>query len=140
MSKLVIHLEQGPIGWHDFSSLSAVPDQKERALRSFGGLAIGSVPLRALLYSATARYVTFRSDDGYSTALSWASLDDCFVAYRLGALPLPRKLGGPFRAIIVGASRHSCLKYVDAIELGEQPRPDLRPSCAHAAPVDHWSE
>jgi DMSO/TMAO reductase YedYZ molybdopterin-dependent catalytic subunit len=133
MDKLAIHRQGQPVRCYDFLALSALPGQEERAVRSLGGMEIGSIPLRALLGGDRCRHLTFHSEDGYATSIAWESLDECVLSYRLDARPLPRRLGGPFRVFIVGATPRSCLKYVDVIELAEQPSQEVLPVCHHDA-------
>jgi DMSO/TMAO reductase YedYZ molybdopterin-dependent catalytic subunit len=108
MEKLFLQHESSIVGL-DFASLLSLPDQDERPCRSFGGMVLGSVRLSALLGDRAARYLTFHSFDGYCTSLPWAAIDHCAIAYRLDRIPLPGRLGGPFRLFILGARPRASL-------------------------------
>jgi DMSO/TMAO reductase YedYZ molybdopterin-dependent catalytic subunit len=130
MEKLFLQHDGSLVGL-DFASLLSLPEQDERPSRSFGGMVLGSVRLRTLLGDRVSRYFTFHSFDGYCTSLPWAAVDHCAIAYRLDRIPLPGRLGGPFRLVMLGAHPHSSLKHVEMIELGDQPRPEVMPRCVH---------
>jgi hypothetical protein len=134
MSTLVIHNEDRRVAWLSFGRLAGFQDQEQPTGERFGGLPFRAVRLGAIFarLELCDSFVTVHSEDGYSLCLPWSRISEGAIIYRLGALPLPRRFGGPFRLIIEN-DPHSSLKLVDVITVTSQPGLQLLPTCSHLA-------
>jgi len=71
-----------------------------------------------------ARYVKFYSADGqYADALTLeqANLPDVMIVLLMDGRPIPRVLGGPARLIVPKMYAYKAVKWVNRIELIDQP-------------------
>ena len=85
------------------------------------------IPLRDLVAMASpgagARWVAFRSRDGYTESLPLADVQrsaEIMVAYDLDGSPLPDSHGFPARMVIPGRYGMKAPKWLDSVELGAQ--------------------
>lgn len=108
----------------DFAALRALGEQLVEPTEMLGGQPIAAVRLEVLLALAglapqTRSIVAESSDGSFSTTLPLANLDGCVVIYRIGAMPFPRELGGPFRLVTRGHGGD--VKALGAIWASEEP-------------------
>src|SRR6478672_5987381 len=75
-------------------------------------------------------HVTLRSADGYVVTFERSALEPVLLLYRIGDDPLSPERGGPFRLVTPDA--HRSLKLVESIALGDEPRAEVLPRCAHS--------
>jgi DMSO/TMAO reductase YedYZ molybdopterin-dependent catalytic subunit len=109
----------------DFDALRELGDQLLEPSTMLGGQPIAAVPLDALLELAgvapsTRSIVAESSDGSFSTTLQLASASTCVVIYRIGHVPFPRELGGPFRLVTRGVHCGD-VKSLGAIYASEEP-------------------
>jgi DMSO/TMAO reductase YedYZ molybdopterin-dependent catalytic subunit len=100
---------------HDFECLGGwtVPD-----------LTWQGVPLEELLAEAgvspEARWIQ-ASGAGWSVPVDRGSAADAIVALRLADEPVPFEHGGPFRLLVVGGACFTSVKWLDRLELRDEP-------------------
>ncbi|HEX5415262.1 MAG TPA: molybdopterin-dependent oxidoreductase [Chloroflexota bacterium] len=85
------------------------------------------VPLAAVLEQAepspSARWVE-ASAGAFSVSLSLDAARRSLLALRLGDGPLPVEHGGPVRLVVPGGDCYTSVKWLDRLELREQPGPN----------------
>jgi DMSO/TMAO reductase YedYZ molybdopterin-dependent catalytic subunit len=82
------------------------------------------VPIPRLLEEANpqGKYVMLRSVDNYYEETEVSTLKDGFMAYGKNGGPLPRAHGSPVRAVIGGHWGEISVKWIDELEILEQPQ------------------
>jgi DMSO/TMAO reductase YedYZ molybdopterin-dependent catalytic subunit len=71
--------------------------------------------------SSEARYVHFLSADGYVTALPLARLSEVLIAFEMNGRTLTPEHGYPARVIVPGLYGYKMPKWIQKIELSDQP-------------------
>jgi hypothetical protein len=82
------------------------------------------VPINRLLDEANpqGKFVMLRSTDNYYEEFETSTLRDGFMAYGKNGGPLPREHGYPMRAVIPGHWGEISVKWLNEIEILEQPK------------------
>jgi DMSO/TMAO reductase YedYZ molybdopterin-dependent catalytic subunit len=82
------------------------------------------VPMPRLLQKANpqGKYVMLRSVDNYYEETELETVQDGFLAYGKNGGPLPRDHGNPARAVIGGHWGEISVKWIDELEILEQPQ------------------
>jgi DMSO/TMAO reductase YedYZ molybdopterin-dependent catalytic subunit len=82
------------------------------------------VPMPRLLQKANpqGKYVMLRSVDSYYEETELETVQDGFLAYGKNGGPLPRDHGNPARAVIGGHWGEISVKWIDELEILEQPQ------------------
>jgi DMSO/TMAO reductase YedYZ molybdopterin-dependent catalytic subunit len=109
----------------DFAALCALQDQLVAPSGMLAGRTLVAVHLTTLLslvgVARSARSFVIESADGsVLSALPIEAAKDCVVVYRVGDVPLPRGLGGPFRLMCPG-NGDGDLKSLGGIYVSDQP-------------------
>jgi DMSO/TMAO reductase YedYZ molybdopterin-dependent catalytic subunit len=116
-----------------FRDLEALPEQLAHRSQLFGGRELHAVPLTSILRRVhppgSARFLTLRSQDGYSTTLALSDMEGAILVYRLGGDSLTPACGGPFRLVIDPTQPRRCLKHVTTIEIVSSPAMEHVPTC-----------
>lgn len=123
---------QGELTWTEIDELPGVVPDLDSVVEGFPGRA---VPVREVVAVAEpqpgAGYVTVESEDGfYRASIPRRELEDKgWLAFRLGAAPLPRGRGGPFR-LVVPEGRTLCwnVKGVAELRFTAEPEEDSVPA------------
>jgi DMSO/TMAO reductase YedYZ molybdopterin-dependent catalytic subunit len=113
----------------DFRALAALDEQLLEPA-PLGSQPIAAVPLPVLLrlcgMAPSTRSIVAESADGaFAVTLQLASAETCVVAYRIGTVPFPRALGGPFRLVTRGRVRTGDVKSLGMIYASEEPAFDI---------------
>lgn len=109
----------------DFAMLRALAEQLIEPSALLAGREIAAVRLAMLLdlagAHANAQSLVCESEDGaYVTSLPMEAARQCVILYRVGELPLPRGLGGPFRLVTAGRLRAGDVKALGSIYVSER--------------------
>jgi DMSO/TMAO reductase YedYZ molybdopterin-dependent catalytic subunit len=107
----------------DFALLARFPQQVMLPLPVLAGHELVGVPLRDALALAgmtdRARSLVIEADSGIH-ALPLDAIDRLGLVYRIGRVPLPYGLGGPFRLLTTAGGKVEDIKYVTRLWVSDR--------------------
>ena len=92
--------------------------------------------------AATARYITFACDEGYTTSHPLEVLydEDVLLAYRHDGEPLPAEHGGPLRLVVPKRYAWKSAKWVRRLKFTEQEELGYWEVRGYSNTADPWTE